>query len=929
MDPFTFSIHLQRNLSSSWYKERPEIVVSGHLNSIVMNLTMADNQLVLSILEKNFAEGTDIYKSAEIEEIVEEVKRVSEESTPVKKVEVATTEPKPVYEQIRFNFQFDGVIINLYFNDHTEFAKFGIYFFSLKGKMFDNGGLTTSIVLVDMKVDDLRPAAKGKISRYVFYFKLINFHIKKLLKYLIIMNVTFKSFYYFKISRYMCRKESEIERNPDSSNTSLTAVAKNMIDLTANMQPDDMFAELRVSGFDLIISLDFILKISEFFAMPQDEQVKKDKDKPVEKAVVKVVEKPVEKKPTVEAPAKPEVQKKMKIILHIEEPDIILVESLEDINTNAIILNMKSSLTYRTVGEKQIMTGEISDLKMYMCAFKPERREQTKHYIIYPCLITLHESMPDEQGMHISLTFSDIMINISPATTELLTKAMSTVSTTGEVSEETIVEEKDYSHIWNPESFDDKDYWFLKCEKGKEALSLLQPVQSPTVARKSEMCIIEMPSIVLVFETGFGYYTSPMFNIEFEMHTTVSNWSSKLNVAGDLSFTMQYYNSKLATWEPMVEPNEHIKPNGLSEFDTWTINYAIQMNQHNDDEEDSSLEADRKISISSEERLEVTISKTCLDLLGELGSAFSEAVYSKGLTKPNVVAPYVIENQTGFDLTLDFTKGFFTLHECHTPGSADNLLNSKLVFVADSNRIISVNDIKSCTVPHDGKAYLQTKMLTAINDKAYEDMIVVRVGDINKDLVLPVKKADQRYFPLNRDTNQDPWGIVSEVNTVYGTTHIKVRSVVNIKNHFTTTISVFRNSRGKRVVVGEIPPGATFNVPLHSVYTETKELYFSVPGYRSSAQGFKWNDTPSDLNFNKQIQCDPVNTFESLFINARREKTEIYHETSTKYTILSAYYTIHLRPPVYLRNALPIDLYVSVSGCSAKKGSMFWKYIHL
>lgn len=165
-DPFTFSIHVQRNLSSAWYKDRPEINASGHLESIVMNLTMKDHQLILSILNKNFAEGSDVYEPAEVEEVSEEkeVKSIESEAT-VKQVSSTSCEPKSVYEQIRFNFQFDGVIINLFMNDKTPFAKFGIYFFSLKGKQFDNGVLTTSIVLVDMQLDDLRPTSHGKITR--------------------------------------------------------------------------------------------------------------------------------------------------------------------------------------------------------------------------------------------------------------------------------------------------------------------------------------------------------------------------------------------------------------------------------------------------------------------------------------------------------------------------------------------------------------------------------------------------------------------------------------------------------------------------------------------------------------------------------------------------------------------------------------------
>lgn len=85
-----------------------------------------------------------------------------------------------------------------------------------------------------------------------------------------------------------------------------------------------------------------------------------------------------------------------------------------------------------------------------------------------------------------------------------------------------------------------------------------------------------------------------------------------------------------------------------------------------------------------------------------------------------------------------------------------------------------------------------------------------------------------------------------------------------------------------------------------------------------SVQGIKWNDCPTDLEYSRQLQCDPLDTFETFYINAKRVKTEIFHEHSDKYTILSAYYTLHLRPPVYLCNALPISISVSVAGCTVR-----------
>lgn len=48
----------------------------------------------------------------------------------------------------------------------------------------------------------------------------------------------------------------------------------------------------------------------------------------------------------------------------------------------------------------------------------------------------------------------------------------------------------------------------------------------PISERKPEVCIVEVPSIVIVIETGFGYYTYPMLVIETKMNAEIRDWSS-------------------------------------------------------------------------------------------------------------------------------------------------------------------------------------------------------------------------------------------------------------------------------------------------------------------------------------------------------------------------------------------------------------------
>lgn len=57
LNPTTFALIIKRNLSAGWYKELPELDVSGRLKSIEINLMAADYHLLMSILAKNMTEG--------------------------------------------------------------------------------------------------------------------------------------------------------------------------------------------------------------------------------------------------------------------------------------------------------------------------------------------------------------------------------------------------------------------------------------------------------------------------------------------------------------------------------------------------------------------------------------------------------------------------------------------------------------------------------------------------------------------------------------------------------------------------------------------------------------------------------------------------------------------------------------------------------
>lgn len=177
----------------------------------------------------------------------------------------------------------------------------------------------------------------------------------------------------------------------------------------------------------------------------------------------------------------------------------------------------------------------------------------------------------------------------------------------------------------------------------------------------------------------------------------------------------------MAEWEPIIELNEVMGRNGIREYIPWELQFDMSFEKMESDFDELQEDTAMNIRIHSKENLEITVSKTCLSLLSELGEAFSQAMDKKGIQKPEVTAPYVVINDTGFNITLNLENGVFTLHEVHRGGK---LTSNALVLHAlnsPDDQLVDPVDIKSCTISPGGKAYLQTKDMSTMSESQIDD----------------------------------------------------------------------------------------------------------------------------------------------------------------------------------------------------------------
>lgn len=137
--------------------------------------------------------------------------------------------------------------------------------------------------------------------------------------------------------------------------------------------------------------------------------------------------------------------------------------------------------------------------------------------------------------------------------------------------------------------------------------------------------------------------------------------------------------------------------------------------------------------------------------------------------------------------------------------------------------------------------------------------------------------------------------------------------IPKVYNHFGVPIDVYyMTSKGDELeLIGTAQPGDYLNIPLKAVYTPTNELFFAVSGYYITSTPYIWKDLQSSLAVTKVLQC-PSKDFDrgkaAFTIKCVGIMRQVYFEQTSRHTMASTCYYIHLRPAVIFKNFLPIDV---------------------
>lgn len=190
------------------------------------------------------------------------------------------------------------------------------------------------------------------------------------------------------------------------------------------------------------------------------------------------------------------------------------------------------------------------------------------------------------------------------------------------------------------------------------------------LVQESELCIMEAPSLIITMETGTGHDTYPMLLLESSFEAKIHDWSSKMYINSSMTLQVGYYNYELALWEPLIETVEIVAPDKTLCRVPWELKIEIQLNSQEpldntdvslspDEHEELKITSNVSINVTSSVNLELNVTKTCLEVLSNLGQIFQSAVKEGVSIKSEVLPPYRLVNDTGLKLKLLLSQSDF------------------------------------------------------------------------------------------------------------------------------------------------------------------------------------------------------------------------------------------------------------------------------
>ncbi|XP_060894887.1 vacuolar protein sorting-associated protein 13A isoform X2 [Labrus mixtus] len=880
LKPVSLDLEIQRNLSSNWYHDIPDIEITAHLKPMSLILSQDDMTVVLRTLSENLSEKSDavpalppVHTTDHSSDSVSNKESQgsgttgpASSNTVVTAAVVETQKTSKLKSTLKLDFKFDSMTLVLYspngnvlqvLDSHDEqlkLAEFTLGTISTSVHMFSDSSMKASVRLAACLLDDKRPRIKMVTPRMIAMRPGAEQHMMV-----------------------------EVNYHQGRDGTTLDTVVQDIY-LCASME-------------FLLTVADIFLKATQqgFAQVPQPKSSSGGGDK-------KNISTSIASKESTPAAAATVVSKtEMNVV--VRNPEIVFVADLTRADAPALVMTTECELVMKSDAEGSQMTAAIKDLKVVACPFLREKRKNNVTTVLLPCQVFFQSTQTPTSPQAMEVSINALTLKVSPIIINTVITIQSALTPTAETPEE--LESPVPVDLWQKRGWKELKLWFLE-EEGDEDTASLAPL-----IPQGESLQVSIKSICLTLEAGVGHRTVPMLLAKSSFHGDVTNWSTLINLHSELNLEVHYYNEVMGVWEPLLEPLEDETRDG---FRPWRLELKMKKKPVKStglsDEVDYQI-PDYKtvIVVSSKDQLNITLSKCGLAMLSNLGTAFAEAAKQTADSFQKDEAPFVVKNRLGLPVSVRHSDMFSPIG------------------LQSTNSTVQLQDGETLGMDYSRTDSDQFSAMISLSGKDYY-IQPTPMGHTSASVIPLIKVGRGMYSVMHKESGVTRF-LVCQIYSVEGSKYIKIRSPFQIINHFSIPFKVFEGS----TCLGTALPTEEFCVPLDSYRSElslqpiTEDDADSKEEEFESSEGFSYEDVSNQQSETRLQQTCRRRGDQGgvLIVNIVPVKDAVtFRDTGGVGENFDVPFVLHLWPSVLLRNLLPypISYKLQDSGVSAPEATL-------
>ncbi|XP_068741113.1 intermembrane lipid transfer protein VPS13A-like [Montipora capricornis] len=407
---------------------------------------------------------------------------------------------------------------------------------------------------------------------------------------------------------------------------------------------------------------------------------------------------------------------------------------------------------------------------------------------------------------------------------------------------------------------------------------------------KAELLVFSMDGFDLKVEGTFAGQVIPLLSVDGSIQGQLRNWSSALSFGAGVNFIGKYFNERVSEWEPLIEPVVDDRSQTRRDWEIM-LEFSMANGDSNETNLGDSSEAAMSLSVESKDILELTVTKTCLEVLTKLGAAFKEAVtlQSTGGVALEDVPPYQIWNELGMEVKLRPGNKF------ESPASAGS---DGMVAIAHGQSLslrLGKRFDRRVSRFERGGSISGSGLTVGIEVQGYHEVKTISVKEARVVLLNIIPKKLFSGVIIS---------VVVQVESGEGQRTVTIRSPLQINNHFPIPMDLMCKKEEQFSRVTTVEPDSVYSVPLMLAHRAALYLRPAGFGYGESSP-LLWNKLAFEGH--SSIKCSsPAGDGPPFHIEVDCERVSY---ASVHGSLEHApNYILHIYPPAILHNYLPYNI---------------------